>query len=39
MIVQCYFQTKSQPEYEPKTVGKNYKIMTDKSAGYFSRFS
>lgn len=40
MIVQYYFQTKRQPEYEPITVGKNYnKIMTDKSVGYFSRFS
>ena len=39
MIVQYYFQTKKQPEYEPITVGKNYKIMTDKSVGYFSRFS
>lgn len=38
MIVQYYFQTKKQPEYEPIT-GKNYKIMTDKSVGYFSRFS
>lgn len=30
MIVQYYFQTKKQPEYEPIT-GKNYnKIKTDK---------
>ena len=31
MILQYYFQTKRQPEYAPKTAGKNYnKNMADR---------